>query len=55
MMIIPDKSIRKYVAVENGVWIHDPQMPKELEEEFQKFVLIVNGNEKKNVDENKGK
>ena len=39
MLIVPNKKIRKYVAysVEDGGWIHDPKMPVELVEEFEKF------------------
>lgn len=49
MMIIPNKSIRKYVAFENGKWIHDPQMPDEMKNEFNKFIISVKEieNEKK--------
>lgn len=39
MMIIPSEKIMKYIAVdENGQWIHDPNMPEELLEEFEQFV-----------------
>ena len=46
MMIVPDKKIRKYVAysVEDGEWIHDPKMPKELEEEFNRFKKLAEEN-----------
>ena len=39
MLIVPSENIRKYVAysVEDGGWIHDPNMPGELVEEFEKF------------------
>lgn len=51
MMIIPNKSIRKYVAFENGKWIHDPQMPDEMKNEFNKFIISVNEieNEKRDM------
>ncbi len=39
MIIVPNEKIRKYVAysTDEGDWIHDPNMPAELEEEFEKF------------------
>lgn len=43
MFIAPDKKIRKYVAFsqEEHKWVHDPDMPKEYEEEFRKFVELA--------------
>lgn len=43
MLIVPSENIRKYVAysVEDGGWIHDPKMPGELVEEFEKFKKMV--------------
>lgn len=39
MIIIPSEGISKYVSVdENGRWLHDPDIPKELECEFVEFV-----------------
>lgn len=39
MMIIPDEKLVKYISTdEEGNWIHDPQMPKELTEAFEEFV-----------------
>lgn len=39
MMITPPEIILPYISTgENGEWIHDPAMPAELLEEFQKFV-----------------
>lgn len=43
MLIVPDKSIRRYVAFENGKWIHDPNMPECLMDKFSKFVMQVQG------------
>ena len=39
MLIVPSEKIRRYVAysVEDGEWIHDPNMPEDLKEEFEKF------------------
>ncbi|WP_292145360.1 hypothetical protein [Butyrivibrio sp.] len=39
MIVIPAEKIRKYVtySVEEERWIHDPEMPMELEPEFQLF------------------
>ena len=43
MIIVPPAKIKQYISVdENGKWIHDPQMPKELENEFENFVRDVN-------------
>lgn len=43
MFIAPDKKIRKYVAFsqEEHRWVHDPEMPKEYEEEFKRFVALA--------------
>lgn len=39
MIIIPNEKIMNYIALdENGQWIHDPNMPEELLEEFEQFV-----------------
>lgn len=39
MIIVAPEEIRRYVAVdEDGQWIHDPNMPAELEEKFLEFV-----------------
>lgn len=38
-MITPPEELLVYISVgENGEWIHDPDMPKELEEKFLQFV-----------------
>lgn len=43
MIIVPNEKIRKYVAysAEDGEWIHDPKMPAELVEEFEKFKNVA--------------
>ncbi len=42
MIIMPPEKIKQYVTVdENGKWIHDPEMPEELQGEFDKFVENV--------------
>lgn len=42
MIIMPPDEIRRYITVdENGEWIHDPNMPNELEEMFLEFVENV--------------
>lgn len=42
MIIMPPEELKKYIAVdENGKWIHDPEMPIELEEKFKEFVENV--------------
>lgn len=43
MLIVPKERIRKFVAysVEDGGWIHDPKMPVELVEEFERFKKSV--------------
>ena len=39
MIITPSKELLPYISVgEKGEWIHDPAMPEELKESFQKFV-----------------
>lgn len=39
MMIIPPEELLVYLSTNtDGEWIHDPDMPAELEETFQKFV-----------------
>ena len=39
MMIIPPEELLPWISVgENGERVHAPQMPKELEEAFKKFV-----------------
>lgn len=38
MILVPEKKIRKYVAFENGKWIHDPNMPEDLMAAFEAFV-----------------
>lgn len=39
MIMLPPEELTVYLSVgENGEWIHDPDMPTELEEIFQKFV-----------------
>lgn len=39
MIILPPEELIVYLSVgENGEWIHDPDMPVELEEKFQNFV-----------------
>jgi len=39
MIIIPDERIRKYISysVEEKMWMHDSDMPDELEPVFQYF------------------
>ena len=38
-MMMPDEKLVKYISTdEEGNWIHDPQMPVELVEEFDAFV-----------------
>ena len=45
MIIMPPEEIKSYISVdENGNWIHDPEMPKELEDKFNKFVENVKKN-----------
>lgn len=43
MLIVPNEEIRKYLAysIEDGGWIHDPNMPETLEAEFQKFKQLA--------------
>lgn len=39
MMITPPEELLVYISTNmEGEWIHDPNMPPELEERFQKFV-----------------
>jgi len=38
MIIVANEILRKYISFENGKWIHDPNMPETLKEEFYKFV-----------------
>lgn len=39
MMITPPEELIVYLSTDpEGDWIHDPDMPAELEESFQKFV-----------------
>lgn len=39
MIILPPEELILYLSAgENGEWIHDPDMPPELEEVFQNFV-----------------
>ena len=39
MIIIPPDELAMFIAIdEEGNWIHDPNMPKELDEMFEKFV-----------------
>ena len=39
MIIMPPDELAMYIATDDeGNWIHDPNMPKELEEMFEKFV-----------------
>lgn len=39
MMIIPPEKLLPWISTgENGEWVHAPNMPRELEEEFKKFV-----------------
>ena len=42
MILIPDKKIRRYISYENGKWIHDPNMPRELIPDFNKFLMQYN-------------
>jgi hypothetical protein len=38
-MITPPEELIPYISTNTaGEWIHDPNMPVELEEKFQKFV-----------------
>jgi hypothetical protein len=38
MIIVPPEEIRQYITVdEDGKWIHDPNMPIELEDVFNNF------------------
>lgn len=42
MIIMPPEDLRKYITVnESGQWIHDPEMPSELESKFMEFVENV--------------
>lgn len=42
MIIMPPDEIKRYITVdENGEWVHDPNMPIELEEKFVEFVENV--------------
>lgn len=42
MIIVPPSEIVRYVSVdEEGNWIHDPEMPKELEPVFEQFLKQV--------------
>lgn len=39
MTIIPPDELIPYISInDNGEWIHDPDMPKELETAYEKFV-----------------
>lgn len=38
MIIVPVEKLRKYISFENGSWIHDPNMPDELMEDYILFV-----------------
>lgn len=38
MIIVANEILRKYISFENGKWVHDPNMPETLKEEFNKFV-----------------
>ena len=55
MLVVPDEKIRKYVAYsqEDGGWIHDPNMPEELEEEFRQFKRFMEQLEGRDMYENK--
>lgn len=42
MIIMPPEEIKRYISVdENGNWIYDPEMPKELVTIFNDFVESV--------------
>ncbi len=42
MIIMPPEEIKKYISVdESGQWIHDPDMPVELEMKYEEFVKNV--------------
>lgn len=42
MIIMPPDEIKRYISVdEKGNWIHDPEMPSELEGKFNEFVEKV--------------
>lgn len=48
MMIVPPNELSIYISIdENGQWIHDPNMPKELEPTFYEFVKNVEEAQKK--------
>lgn len=50
MIIAANEVLRKYIAFENGEWIHDPNMPEALEPEFERFVRVYQeSKEAKNV------
>lgn len=38
MIFVANEKLRKYLAFEDGKWIHDPNMPDELESDFLVFV-----------------
>lgn len=50
MVIAVNELLRRYIAFEDGKWIHDPNMPETLQEEFEKFVENY-----REATENKGK
>ena len=48
MIIMPPDELKEYITVdETGKWIHDPNMPGELEEKFKEFVENVKKVKKK--------
>ena len=50
MIFMPAEEIRKYISVdENGQWIHDPQMPIELEKKFEDFVKSIEKAKKNSI------
>lgn len=53
MIIIPDERIRRYIAYsyEEGTWIHDPQMPSELLEAFERFKQQIDDSKETSGDE----
>lgn len=42
MLIIPNEKIRKHISfdAEKGIWVASPDMPKNLEPEFETFKRI---------------
>lgn len=49
MIMVANEALRRYIAFDDGEWIHDPNMPEDLLPEFEQFVKDYYASRKKDA------